>query len=130
MKNMTQWAPGAGIQVLHAEKARKGSWVVNAVGVCTAARCPGCEFLSTSRHSQERGLPFEQTTELEWSAARVRPDGRHDYGEERFVALVPSDAIRIISFRKANKREERAYGKAPDEAAAEARAKTGDEAEA
>ena len=97
----------------------------------------------SAKNAKERGLPFEQTTELEWSAARARPDGRHDYGEERFVALVPrsgrlyavcycvrGDAIRIISFRKANKREERAYGKAPDEAAAEARAKTGDEAEA
>jgi uncharacterized protein len=69
-------------------------------------------------------LPFELTAELDWSAARVRPDERRDYGEGRYVALVPMsgrlyavcyrvrrDARRIISFRKANKREERAYAK-------------------
>jgi len=71
-------------------------------------------------------LPFELTAELEWGAARVRPD-RRDYGENRFVALVPmsgrlyavcycirADARRIISFRRANKREERAYAKTFD----------------
>ncbi len=52
MKSMTQWAPGPGIRVLHAEKPRNGSWVVNAVGVGTAGRCPGCESLSASRHSR------------------------------------------------------------------------------
>src|SRR5208283_3836392 len=53
---------------------------------------------------------------------------RADYGENRFVALVPmsgrlyavctcirGDEGRIISFRKANKREERAYAKTFDE---------------
>jgi uncharacterized protein len=78
----------------------------------------------SARNARERGLPFELTAELEWSAARVRPDERRDYGENRFVALVPmsgrlyavcycirGDARRIISFRGANKREERAYAK-------------------
>jgi len=72
-------------------------------------------------------LPFELTAELEWGAARVRPDERRDDGENRFVALVPmsgrlyavcycirGDARRIISFRRANKREERAYAKTFD----------------
>jgi hypothetical protein len=61
---------------------------------------------------------------LEWDAARIRPDDRRDYGEHRHFALVPmsgrlyavcycvrGDARRIISFRKANKREEQAYAK-------------------
>ncbi len=78
----------------------------------------------SARNASERGLPFELTAELEWSAARVRTDERRNYGEDRFVALVPmsgrlyvvcycirGDARRIISFRKANKREERTYAK-------------------
>jgi uncharacterized DUF497 family protein len=78
----------------------------------------------SARNAKERGLPFELTAELDWSAARVRPDDRRDYGEERYFALVPTSgrlyavcycvrggARRIISFRKANKREERAYAK-------------------
>jgi uncharacterized protein len=82
----------------------------------------------SARNAKERSLPFELTAELDWSAARVRPDDRREYGEERFVALVPKtrrlyvvcyairgDARRIISFRKANKREERAYEKASQE---------------
>jgi uncharacterized protein len=81
----------------------------------------------SARNAKERGLPFELTAELDWNAARVRPDERRDYGEERFLALVPmsgrlyvvcycirGDARRIISFRKANGREERVYAKAFD----------------
>ncbi len=78
----------------------------------------------SASNASERGLPFELTAELDWSGASVRPDERRDYGEGRFVALVPmsgrlyvvcycirGDARRIISFRKANKREERTYAK-------------------
>ena len=78
----------------------------------------------SASNASKRGLPFELTAELDWSAASVRPDERRDYGEDRFVALVPmsgrlyvvcycirGDARRIISFRKANKREERTYAK-------------------
>jgi uncharacterized DUF497 family protein len=81
----------------------------------------------SARNAKERRLPFELTAELDWSAARVRLDDRHDYGEERLLALVPmsgrlyvvcycvrGDALRIISFRKANKKEELAYAKAFD----------------
>lgn len=82
----------------------------------------------SATNNRKRGLSFELAAELDWSAARVRADDRRDYGEERFIALVPrsgrlyvvcycirGDARRIISFRKANKREERAYEKAYDE---------------
>jgi uncharacterized DUF497 family protein len=78
----------------------------------------------SARNAAQRGLPFEPAAELDWSAARVRPDERRDYGEERYFALVPMfgrlyavcycarvDARRTISFRKANKREEQAYAK-------------------
>jgi uncharacterized protein len=87
----------------------------------------GIEFdpAKSARNAKERGLPFELTADLDWSAARVRRDQRRDYGEDRFIALVPMSgriyvvcycirggARRIISYRKANKREEQAYGKA------------------
>jgi uncharacterized DUF497 family protein len=55
---------------------------------------------------------------LDWSNALIWPDQRHDYGEHRQVALVPLNQRlyfvvfvdrktlrRIISLRKANKRE-------------------------
>jgi uncharacterized DUF497 family protein len=89
----------------------------------------------SARNEQERGLPFEGAAELEWHKALVAADDRHDYGETRYVALVPMagrlylvcycivirfglrghtrrEIRRIISFRKANKREERLYEQA------------------
>lgn len=78
----------------------------------------------SEKNAKGRKLPFELTAELDWSAALVWQDQRRDYGEDRFVALVPmsgrlhvvcycirGDARRIISFRKASKREEQAYAK-------------------
>jgi len=79
------------------------------------------------KNGLERGLPFELAADLEWEHAVVFEDSRHDYGETRMVALVPlrgrlhvvyytqRDKIRwIISFRKANAREVKAYEKAFD----------------
>lgn len=76
----------------------------------------------SARNEKERGLPFKLAAQLEWARARIYADERQDYGETRFVALVPMQGRlyatcytvrgrtrRIISFRKANKREERAY---------------------
>jgi uncharacterized protein len=81
----------------------------------------------SAKNASQRGLPFELAAELDWTTARVRPDERREYGEERYLALVPmsgrlyavcycvrGDARRIISFRKANKREEQAYAKTFD----------------
>ncbi|MDO9046470.1 MAG: BrnT family toxin [Methylobacter sp.] len=64
----------------------------------------------------ERGISFELAT------AKIWPDARQDYGEERFIALgyiggrlysmvftVRGDVLRIISLRKANKREVKGY---------------------
>jgi uncharacterized protein len=94
----------------------------------------------SARNARERSLPFELTAELDWSVARVRPDDRREYGEKRFVALVPKtrrlyvvcyctrgDVRRIISFRRANKREERTYEKASDEAGDAGADETNDE---
>jgi uncharacterized DUF497 family protein len=77
------------------------------------------------KNARERGLPFELAAELEWDRACAFRDDRRDYGEQRIVALAPMQGrlyvvcftrrgavYRIISFRKANKREERAYEQA------------------
>ncbi|UPG95726.1 BrnT family toxin [Luteibacter aegosomatissinici] len=74
------------------------------------------------RNLRERGLSFDDVAQFDFSTALVRRDARMDYGEERFVALGLIDirvhvvvftrsfrGIRVISFRKANKREVRHY---------------------
>ena len=90
----------------------------------------------SARNERERGLPFDLVAELEWHRALIAIDDRQDYGEKRFVALLPmtgrvyvvcytlrpvagpaelppaGQVRRIISFRKANKREERIYEQA------------------
>jgi uncharacterized protein len=71
-----------------------------------------------------RGLSFERAVDLDWETARVREDDRQDYVETRLIALAFLDGrlhvlcflptplgIRVISFRKANAREERVYEK-------------------
>lgn len=78
-----------------------------------------------ARNIAERGLSFERAAELDWERTSITEDGRKDYPERRFVALgyldnrlhvlcfTPTeDGIRVISFRKANKREVRRYEEA------------------
>ncbi len=74
------------------------------------------------RNVRDRGISFEQARDFEWDGALVWRDTRRDYSEERFIALgligerlhslvftVRGDAVRIISLRKANRREELRY---------------------
>lgn len=81
----------------------------------------------SATNARERGLPFDLTTDLEWDRAVTFEDVRFAYGETRMIALAPlkgrlhvvcynqRGAVRwIISFRKANKREVRAYENAFD----------------
>jgi len=78
-----------------------------------------------ARNMALRGLPFERAEEFDFETAVTRVDSRMDYPELRLVALgfldqrlhalcfTPIDGgIRVISFRKANPREIRAYEKA------------------
>jgi uncharacterized DUF497 family protein len=82
-----------------------------------------------ARNITERKLSFDQARDLDWNSTHVRLDARHDYGEQRWIALGLLDrllhvlvfteteaGIRVISFRKANARERRAYeqAQAPD----------------
>lgn len=66
----------------------------------------------------ERGLSFELMTEFEWESPLTVEDTRRDYGERRLqvMALLKSrlhvavitlrgDAVHVISFRKANRKE-------------------------
>ena len=70
------------------------------------------------RNEQERRLPFQRVTGFDFGSALFRVDDRKDYGEPRVVALGLMDGrvhaicftfieggIRVISLRKANKRE-------------------------
>lgn len=74
------------------------------------------------RNAKERGLSFERVAEFEWESAIYEEDVRKGYGERRIVAIgfleerlhvlcfTPiEDGARIISFRKANRREVKAY---------------------
>ena len=81
----------------------------------------------SAKNARERRLPFELVADLEWELALTFEDDRFDYGETRIIALAPlqgrlhvvcytqRDEVRwIISFRKANAREVKAYEKAFD----------------
>lgn len=71
-----------------------------------------------ARNIAERGLPFALVADLDWQTAVAREDMRKDYGETRVRVLallerrlhvaiitVRGDAIHVISFRKANRKE-------------------------
>ena len=78
----------------------------------------------SDRNAKAHGLPFERAAEFEWETAFVVADVRRSYGGHRLVATgyleerlhvmcfirIP-DGIRVISLRKANSREIRAYEK-------------------
>jgi uncharacterized DUF497 family protein len=71
---------------------------------------------------QKHGVRLALASELEWDAALLWIDDRRDYGETRILALAPRTAIlycvafvdrgdvrRVISLRRANRREVRRY---------------------
>jgi uncharacterized protein len=70
----------------------------------------------------KHGLSLVMASELDWEAALVWVDDRFDYKETRMIALAPKteilycvafvdrgEARRIISLRKANRREVKHY---------------------
>ena len=71
---------------------------------------------------EKHGLSLTLAAELDWDAALVWVDERYEYGELRMIALAPETGIlyyvafvdrgttrRIISLRKANRREVKHY---------------------
>lgn len=78
--------------------------------------------VKSRKNIEDRGLTFELATEFELETAVIRIDSRKQYGELRFNALgyigkrlysiiytLRVDTLRVISLRKANKREIRYY---------------------
>jgi uncharacterized protein len=70
----------------------------------------------------KHGLSLSLAAELDWDDALLWVDERRDYGETRVLALAPRDSIlyyvafvdrgrvrRVISLRRANRREVRRY---------------------
>ena len=81
-----------------------------------------------ARNVEERGLSFELVRGFDFQTALFVVDDRKDYGEvryrglglvgERVHALVFTETaggIRVISFRKANKREVKSYEQAQEQ---------------
>jgi uncharacterized DUF497 family protein len=75
-----------------------------------------------ARNIAERGLSFALAAELDWEAALIVEDNRRDYGELRLrvlallhgrvhaVVVTPRNGeLRVISFRKASRKEEKLY---------------------
>ena len=74
---------------------------------------------------ERHGIDFYAIGRFDWDVAIIVTDNRRAYGEERLVAYAPMDGRvhvlvytrrsefrRLISFRKANRREQAAYSKA------------------
>jgi len=79
----------------------------------------------SEKNNVERNLSFDQVIDFEWETAILIEDTRKSYPEQRFLAsgflndrlhvlcfTKISGGIRVISFRKANKREVNRYEKA------------------
>ncbi len=71
-----------------------------------------------------RMLGFDRAADFDWATASIAEDTRQSYPERRFVAVgyldgrlhvlcfAPIDGgVRVISFRKANRREANKHGK-------------------
>ena len=81
-----------------------------------------------ARNIAERGLSFEPVAELEWDTAVIAEDTRRDYGEPRLLVMARlygrlhaavvtprGEDLHVFSFRRANQREVKRYGKNDDE---------------
>jgi uncharacterized DUF497 family protein len=77
---------------------------------------------------KKHGVDFADVEAFDWENAHIELDDRFDYGEERLYALgflrgeiysisytERNETIRIISFRKAEKREAWRYEKAKNQ---------------
>jgi uncharacterized DUF497 family protein len=79
---------------------------------------------SANQNDPSRQLGFDRVHDFDWSTAVINEDVRYAYPERRFVVVGYLDGrlhvlcftpitggIRVISFRRANSREARKYGK-------------------
>jgi uncharacterized DUF497 family protein len=78
--------------------------------------------VKSEQNARLRSLPFDRAVDFDWETAIYHEDNRVDYPETRIIALgfwgvrlhvicfTPIDGgARIISFRKANRKEVRYY---------------------
>jgi uncharacterized DUF497 family protein len=78
--------------------------------------------LKNQRNLELRGLSFELANDFQWRTALVGRDDRQNYGEDRYWALgyigqdlynvvftMRENTIRVISLRKASKKERSAH---------------------
>ena len=78
----------------------------------------------SAKNRRERGIGFERFAAMDLDTAISVEDTRKDYGERRLrvlgriegqlhaaVITARGDTLRVISLRRANTREERAYAK-------------------
>jgi uncharacterized protein len=78
----------------------------------------------SARNLKQRGIGFERFGDIDFDTAVTIEDKRRSYGEQRLRVLALIDdrlhaavitprgeRIRVISLRRANKREERTYAK-------------------
>lgn len=85
------------------------------------------DIFKSAKNIKERNLSFEAVTSLDWDTAWAKIDDRFDYGETRYrayvcdfdgrlfnvVFTVETEAMRVISLRKANAKEVKRYEKRP-----------------
>jgi uncharacterized DUF497 family protein len=77
----------------------------------------------SAKNVVERGISFDLALRVDWNTARLVIDDRKDYGEVRVqvwaeidsrlycIVVTPRDEdLRVISVRKANRKEIRRYG--------------------
>lgn len=80
------------------------------------------DFRKNATNVAKHGILFSAASDFEWETALVSIDNRHDYGEPRLEAIgligsrlhvlvfnLRETSVRIISLRKANRREVRHY---------------------
>ena len=79
---------------------------------------------NASNITKHQGVPLADASYFEWDTSVVREDTRYGYPEKRFEAVgyiddrlfvmifcSRGDAVRVISLRRANRREEKRYAK-------------------
>ena len=82
----------------------------------------------SAQNEADRGLPFTAAQRFDWESAVFQEDTRFDYPEQRIIGLgkigqrvhvvcfTPIEGgVRVISLRKANRREVQRYENATDE---------------
>jgi uncharacterized protein len=82
----------------------------------------GYDPAKNARNIAERGLSFDEVANFDWTTTFIVRDDRRNYGEGRYRALgriddklyavvftIRPEELHVISFRRANRREEALY---------------------